>query len=510
MYLSKCYLNLNLCSIFRPPTLYGVPRDHRPLHLGDVEAWHEPRNVFASLLPETKLPSDAQNLSQNDFVMPDASNDLFAVPEAFKNGLVVLQDPVNGLPVPGALVDGLAAPEASKDGLSVSEASKDNLVVQDDFKDGPSVLEASKDGLFVPEASKDGLVVAEASKDGLAVPEASKDGLAVPEASKDGLGAPESSRDVLAAPEPSKDGLAVSEASKDAAPIPELSKEADTVSTSHGRKMPVVKIRMKRSTATSRATEVDNQTAERSQGGFYENDRGASSSVSVDAPHRNFAEAVSVSNQNLEEVNSCHDLGSRMTASIGSAKLASDGDDLGKELQCTADSSKVSVLAQPDDPSSSSFIQDNNVDAGAQKFASLQALSDSRHDHGKDKEKKKKDKDKKRKREDHKGHRDDPEYLEKKRLKKEKKKKEKEMAKLLNESKTSSLNDQAKVSSVELSNKKEEVKIKSTYVEAKPIVPSGSKVVISGLETRPEAPKEGNSTAPKFRIKIKNRTLTKS
>ena len=369
------------------------------------------------------------------------------------------------------------------------------------------------DGLPIPEASKDDLFVPEASKDGLAVPEASKDGLAAPESSKDGLAAPESSKDGLAAPEPSKDGLAVSEASKDGLAIPELSKEADAISTSPGRKMPVVKIRMKRSTATSRATEVDNQTVERSQGrshgGVYENDRGASSSVSVDAPHRNFAEAVSVSNQNLEEVNSCHDIGSRMTASIGSAKLASDGDDVGRELQCTADSSKVSAIAQPDDPSSSSFIQDNNVDAGAQKFASLQALSDSRRGgHGKEKEKKKKDRDKKRKREDHKGHRDDPEYLERKRLKKEKKKKEKEMAKLLNEAKTSSLSDHAKVSSsVELTNKKEELKIMSSTVEVKP---SGSKVVISGVENRPEAPTVGNSVAPKFRIKIKNRTLTKS
>ncbi|PON62083.1 Coatomer beta subunit [Parasponia andersonii] len=464
----------------RPPTLFGVPRDHRPLHLGDVEAWHEQRNIFPNYLPEIKLPSDAQNLSHNNFVMPEGAKDMFAVPEASNNGLAVLQVPADGLPVPQASNNGLAVLKDPVGGLPVPEASTDGLAVLKDPVDGLAVPEASIDGLAVPEASKVGLAVLEASKDGLLASEASKDGLAAPESSKNVFAAPDSSKDVLAAPEASndglaapesskgvaapeafkagvaasqaskdglptpavsKDGLAVSEASKDGLPIPELSKDADTISTSHGRKMPVVKIRMKRSTATSRATEVDTQTLERSQAGHYENDHGASSSVSVDAPHRNFAEAVSISNQNLEEVNSCHNLGSRMTASIGSAKLASDGDDMGKELQCTADSSKVFALAQPDDPSSSSFIQDNSVDAGAQKFASLQALSDSRHGHDKEKGKKRKDEDKKRKREDHKGHRDDPKYLERKRLKKEKKK---EMAKLLNGAKTSSLNDQAK------------------------------------------------------------------
>ncbi|KAL8147611.1 hypothetical protein AgCh_005075 [Apium graveolens] len=41
----------------------------------------------------------------------------------------------------------------------------------------------------------------------------------------------------------------------------------------------------------------------------------------------NFAETVS--NQNVEDV------GSHVTASIGNAKLASDGDELLKELECT-------------------------------------------------------------------------------------------------------------------------------------------------------------------------------
>ncbi|CAN6584962.1 unnamed protein product [Malus baccata var. baccata] len=123
---------------------------------------------------------------------------------------------------------------------------------------------------------------------------------------------------------------------------------------------------------------------------------------------------------------------------------------LEEELQCTADSSKVSALPRPEDPSPS-FIQDNR-DAEVQKHAGLQALSVPRNDiiggpsgmsdslpRGKEKEKKK---DEKRKRDGHKGHRDDPEYLERKRIKKVKKQKEKEMAKLLNE--------RAKVPSAEL------------------------------------------------------------
>ena len=325
-------------------------------------------------------------------------------------------------------------------------------------------------------------------------------------------------------PNVSHDGLA----------LPEASREADTVSNSHERKMPVVKIRVRQSAASSRAEEADNPTVDKSQGGHNETDRGGSSSISVDAPQRNFTEAVSISNQNLEEVNSCHDRGSRMTASIGSAKLASDGDEVGKELQCTADSGKISVLPPSDEgPLFSGIqdiqggsIQDNIVDVDAQKYASLQTLSVMRHEveggtvaavkpqsHGKAKEKK--EKEKKRKRED-------PEYLERKRLKKEKKQKEKEMAQLLSgeakqkekemsellsgEAKqkekemTELLSGDAKASSVELGVKKVESGIKLATVQYKASESSVSKIVTTKVEAS-----EGSS-APKFRIKIKNRS----
>ncbi|XVE64086.1 hypothetical protein DITRI_Ditri07aG0072800 [Diplodiscus trichospermus] len=296
--------------------------------------------------------------------------------------------------------------------------------------------------------------------------------------------------------------------------IPEASKEADTVSNSHERKTSVVKIRVKQSATTSKAEEADNGTVEKSQGGersqgrHHDTDRGATSSVSVDAPQRNSAEAVSVSNQNIEEVNSFHDHGSRMTASIGSAKIASEGDNFGKELQCTADSGNVSVHPLPDNPSSPSIIQDSYIDAEAQKYASLQTLSVSRHDgcslgtvdsqfRGKEK-RKKKDTEKKRKREDHKGERGDPEYLERKRMKKEKKQKEKEMAKLLSE---------VKAPSAELAGRKEEMDVNSAGMQLKSS--ETSKVEITNLESWTK-PTEVTTAPPKFRIKIKNKTPNKS
>lgn len=288
--------------------------------------------------------------------------------------------------------------------------------------------------------------------------------------------------------------------------IIEVLKEADTVSSSHERKKPVVKIKVKHSTATSKGDETGNQSAaEKSQGRNNGPDRAASSSVSVDAPQRNFTEAVSISNHNLEEVNSCQNPGSRVTASIGSAKLANEGDDLGKELQCTADSGNVTV--HPPLPG------DTDLSADALKYASLQSLSaatvndssfalgDSPHR----KEKKaKSDKDKKRRREDSKGHKEDSEHSERKRLKKEKKRKEKELAKLLNNepSKTSmELPSRSKDSGVK------EPDFKSVTVQTKTNEVGSSNMLVTKVEAGAETSEA--STAPRFRIKIKNRPLNR-
>ncbi|KAK6921119.1 hypothetical protein RJ641_014797, partial [Dillenia turbinata] len=316
--------------------------------------------------------------------------------------------------------------------------------------------------------------------------------------------------------------------------VPEVSKDADTVSNSQERRKPTLKIRVKQS-ASSRAEGVDNPAREKSHGGRADTERGPSSSMSVDAPQRNVTEAASISNQNFEEVNSCYDHGSRMTASIGSAKLGGDGDELGKELQCTADSSKVLVLPKPDDRASLSIIKGADIDADAQKFVSLRTLSVPRHDtdgasvasgehhsREKDEDKKKKGKEKKRKRDEHKGHREDPEYLERKRLKKEKKQKEKELAKLLSgETKAAASaelpkereiaqarSQEVKMPPLEMQSEKEQTRIKLTPIHLKPKEPSGSKVVIKRTDTKPEA-SEGSSSH-KLRIKIRNRTHDKS
>lgn len=288
--------------------------------------------------------------------------------------------------------------------------------------------------------------------------EASKEAV---EVSKD---VPEPSTEV---PQPSID---VPQPSKEIPP--EASKETDTASNGYERKMPVFKIRVKPSAASSRA-ETDNLTIEKSQGTHHhENDRGdrgASSSVSVDAPPH----------QHVEEINSSNERGSHMTASIGSAKV----DELVKELQCTAESSKVTVPPQHDD----------RDDLDLQRYASLQSLSVV-GPNSSGKEKDKKEKEKKRKR-------NDLEHLKKKRLKKERRQKEKELAKVISGEPTVTLAAES------LDGKLDVPIVKAAMVQVKPGESSGSKLVIKRFDTKAE-PSEGSS-APKLKIKIKNRTLNK-
>ncbi|KAH1248511.1 Transcription initiation factor TFIID subunit 2 [Glycine max] len=399
----------------RPPTLHGIPRENRTLHMSLAEACNYQKNIFA-LDSESKpldLPSSTKNLTQNLGPTMEGLRD--AVDEAPKD------QPCE------------ASTQVHLEALKEASLEKPKEVFTEFPQEAP-----------------------------------------------------------IEAPNPN-----------------EVSKEVDTVSNSHERKRPI-KIKVKQSSATSRA-DTDNQVVECSLGGRNEMDHGASSSVSVDAPQRNFADTVSISNHNIDEVNSWHDRGSRMTASIGSAKFLSDGDELVKELQCTADSSIVYSQPQPEDPSSSSIIQDNNIDADARRYASLQTLSVARFDpdgeslgkeisaRGKEKHK---SKEKKRKQESNKGHHDDAEYLERKRLKKEKKHREKELAKLQS--------DEAKRSSIDLSSKKVEPVV-DVARQVKSVEPSGynSKVEIKKIDTKSE-PSEGTSGAPKIRIKIKNRMLSKS
>ncbi|GMQ11180.1 hypothetical protein CsSME_00053926 [Camellia sinensis var. sinensis] len=463
----------------RPPTLYGVPRDET-MRMGHAETCSELKNIFAALVKQSKPvepPMDAPNILHMEPTV-DISNPSPNMYHTMDIPDFPCPDPtadMSNLSQPEPTVDiiNLTQPEPNVDILNVSQPEPTVDILN------PSHLEPTADPLVhTPNFSHDGLV------------------------------------------------------------IPEASKEADTVSNSHERRKPVVKIRVKQSVASSRAEDVDNATVEKSLGGHNDADHGPSSSISVDAPQRNFVEAVSVSNQNLEEVNSCHDPGSRMTASIGSAKLAS-GDELGKELQCTADSSKVSTLPQTDDRSSPSIAKDNGGTTKMQKYVSLQTLSVTRHgvdsvsldthSHGKERAKKK-DKEKKRKRDDRKGRRDDPEYLEQKRLKKEKKQKKKEMAKVSSlvdlqntkgkpqtklvmfgeEAKkvefetrlTTMVSQEAKSSSVEIQGKEQIVQLNAGDTGG------GSNLVTKMMDSRADASEA--SSSHKFRIKIKNRTLNKS
>ncbi|KAL8140263.1 hypothetical protein V2J09_006284 [Rumex salicifolius] len=215
-------------------------------------------------------------------------------------------------------------------------------------------------------------------------------------------------------------------------------KEADTVSNSQEMKMQI-KIKLKKPTSSSKTGEADNITVEKSYG-VYERDIGPSSSVSLDALQGNLLEPVTVSNdQNIEEVNSCQGHESHVTASIGSAKYAQEGEELGKELelQCTADSSSAPAPPMHENPPSPHIdIVDDNLEAQMRADAhnlSVEPGGGNGSADKKSKKKKNKDNEKRRKREDDKSNRDDPEYLEKKRIKREKKQREKEMEKLTKE-----------------------------------------------------------------------------
>ncbi|XP_055962233.1 transcription initiation factor TFIID subunit 2 isoform X2 [Mercurialis annua] len=476
----------------RLPTLYGVPRD-KMLRLADAETFGEGKNIFAALVPLTKV------------LEPPADNiklDNAAIQEAPMTAETVFGNHIQKMDL-DCIDDGKELNTISNHHEQTTNSNNHELKTSSTNHEQKTVSTnheqktISSDQRTISNDHEQKTV----SKDRRTISN-DHEQKTVSNDQKT-ISIDHKQKNILDNHEQKVDSSIQS--------MQEPFKELDTISISHEHKMPVVKIKVKRSAASSRAEEADYLTVERSRGGHNETDRKPSSSVSVDAPQRNSTEAVSASNQNVEEVNSIIDRGSRMTASIGSAKFGSNGDNFGKELQCTADSSKVLVNPQPEDPSSPGLMQDNNVDAGAQKYASLQTLSIGRFDLDggssgavvppfRAKEKKKKDKEKKRKREEHKGHKDDPEYLERKRLKKEKKRKEKEMSKLLS--------DEAKAGSVDLLVKKPEPVINVLSVHSKPSESGGSKIVATNFETKPE-PSEGNS-APRFRIKIKSRTLTKS
>ncbi|KAL2935492.1 Transcription initiation factor TFIID subunit 2 [Bienertia sinuspersici] len=498
----------------RRPTLYVIPRDH--MHqTGYAEIFSEQRNNFLAFINQMKPaepPVESQSPFQDGLMIQEACKDVdvisncqeqkIPVPEPLGDVDTVSNTQLHVLPAPEASGD---AQEAVKDAATNINGQVHEMPTQEAFNEA---VTNSNDQVHITPAQ-------EAPKDMDTLSNSQVHIMPVQEAPKD-------------------DADTLSNSQVHIMPNQEVVREADTVSVSQERKMPVVKFKVKQTATSNKSENVEYFTHERSQAGHKETAPVASSSVSVDAPQRNATEAVSISNQITEEVNSCQDRGSHMTASIGSAKLAKEGDEFGKELLCTADSSSVPPVQQLDDRLSPNITRDSLQNSEGLKHKVDQSPSVAPEDadgvsqstvnpesHGKEKSKKK-SKEKKRKR-------DDPEYLEKKRLKKEKKKKEKEMAKLekdkrllnhdtlalpadslgkskeptrKNEGFTNRSRDEISVEPT-LSRSKDEFQHQETIVRSKPNEPNVPKLVLKKSDNKPAAP-EGSS-GHKLKIKFKTR-----
>ncbi|XP_016506800.1 transcription initiation factor TFIID subunit 2 isoform X1 [Nicotiana tabacum] len=533
----------------RAPTLYGVPRDGS-LRMGHAETCSELKKFFAALVKQSK-PSEP-SLENLEGILDDS-----AIAEAPQEANAVPGDE-NAKAATSSVPDGLFVPEVRKeadDALLSNEitntatgAIPDSLVVTEVQNEADS-LNLRHEGMQpvgdLPLSSS-----AAPSREEPILPDSNEQTKPMVsllhETAVMSKGPP--AADIL---ESHDQGKPVINHVPDSSGIAEPSREPDTVSASHERKKPVFKIKVKKTVTSSRAKDHENVTMDKSQDGFRDVDRGASSSVSVDAPQRNVVEILSSGNHFPEDVNSCHDVGSHVTASIGSVKVAIEGEELTKELQCTAESSKVSLVPRPDDHLSTGITRGDDPENEPHKYASLHLLTmPNLPVQGKVKEKKK-DRGKKRKLE---GRKDDLEYLERKRLKKEKKRKEKELAKLLqDETKASTSvgnqrknkqrdakaeairNDHHKASSVGQENRKDEAELrqvmngveakatssdlycryadtgaKGVTVQLKPGGSSGVKLNVDRGDTSVNAPPPPPSSSHKLKIRIKNRTLGKS
>ncbi|XP_019244143.1 PREDICTED: transcription initiation factor TFIID subunit 2 isoform X1 [Nicotiana attenuata] len=533
----------------RAPTLYGVPRDGS-LRMGHAETCSELKKFFAALVKQSK-PSEPslENIEgiQDDSAIAEAPQEADAVPgdENAKAATSSVPDGLFVLEVRKEADDALLSNEITN---TVTGAIPANLVVTE-VQNGADSLNLRHEGMQpvgdLPLASS-----AAPSREEPVLPDSNEQTKPIVsllhETAVMSMGPP--AADTL---ESHDQGKLVINLVPDSSGIAEPSREPDTVSASHERKKPVFKIKVKKTVISSRAKDNENVTIDKSEDGFRDVDRGASSSVSVDAPQRNVVEILSSGNQFPEDVNSCHDVGSHVTASIGSVKVAIEGEELTKELQCTAESSKVPLVPRLDDHLSTGITRGDDPEVEPHKYASLQSLTmPNLPVHGKVKEKKK-DRGKKRKLEGRKG---DPEYLERKRLKKEKKRKEKDLAKLMqDETKASTSvgsqrkneergakaetirNDHYKASSVEQESRKDEAELrqvmngveakatssnlysryadagaKGVTVQLKPGGSSGVKLNVDRGDTSVNAPPPPPSSSHKLKIRIKNRTLGKS
>ncbi|CAN4088877.1 unnamed protein product [Withania somnifera] len=529
----------------RAPTLYGVPKDET-LRMGHAAFCSNLKNIFADLVKQSKPPEcPLENLEDihEGSATAEALHDADALPGN-----------ENAKGTTSSVPDSLFVPEVQKeahDGLLCNEITNTAigaipvaLVVTEVQNDADSLN--SRQGVMHPVGDLPlASTVASSREEPVLLDNEQTEPMVsllhetavmsmVPPAADD-LGSCDQGQQVI------KHG-------RDNPGTSEPSREPDTVSASQERKKPVFKIKVRKTVTSSRAEDHEYAAMDKSQEGFRDVDRGASSSVSVDAPQRNVEMLSSGGNLFPEDVNSCHNVGSHVTASIGSVKVAVEGEELTKELQCTAESSKVSLVPQPDDHLSTGITRVDDPEVERHKYASLQSLTmPNLPVHSKVKEKKK-DRGKKRKLE---GRKDDPEYLERKRLKKEKKRKEKELAKLLQDetkastslesqrkneqqgTKAETIRDEHNASLVEQESRKNEAEprqvtngavAKATssglYSRNEDIGTKGASVQLkpgdfSGLKSNVDKGDTSTTAAPptsshKFKIRIKNRTLGKS
>lgn len=484
----------------RAPTLYGVPRDET-LRMGHTKTSNELKNIFAALIKQS-IPTEPSSGHPH-------------VPLDLEGGET---DSENHEPSKAVVASPGPDRSVTSGAQMIANAPADdpeqrNLVLflpEDDLITIPKVQAEGQEPMDpVTNFLNDNFIDTEASIKATAPLNINKD-----------------KESVL---DPVPDSLIPGEATK----------EVDTVSNSHEPKKPKLIIRVKQSAASSRAEDLRDARIIKSQDGHNDADRGASSSVSVDAPPRNFAETISTSNPNFEDANSCHDVGSRVTASIDCAKPTIDGKDLVKELQCTADSSTIILHLQPDDNLPSSTGK-TDIDLQSVEHTSIAPFSIRRNDtdqsaagtnlHVSTEDKgKKKNKKSKRKRD---GHPDDPEHLERRRQKKEKKRKEKEKAKLLalksqftpvelpsHEKRVATVNWEDKPNLTESEAKEQLTEtIQEAADGAEAASSAGTKYM--AVQSKPAEPNEvivfpcsvntpQSTTSRKIKIKLKNRTLGK-
>ncbi|KAG8376748.1 hypothetical protein BUALT_Bualt09G0096000 [Buddleja alternifolia] len=459
----------------RASTLYGIPRDET-LRMGHTKTSSELKNIFAALIKQSKTPEPSS-------CAPDHPHSLL-VPEGYTEADTFLQNHELTKEVTSPAPDTSLTPNRVTDALSHKPEEKISLLhlPEDNPEMMPKIQMPTKAHEPIEQVTNflgDNFIDADASKK-----------------------------------EETEPPL-VFKLAHDSFVTGEATNEPEAVSDTRERKKPKLKIRVKQSAASSRAEDADNP---RIVTAHNDADRGgASSSVSVDAPPKKFTETISTGNHNFEDANSCHDVGSRVTASIGSAKPSVDGEELVKELQCTADSSIVSLPPPPDDPLPTITMKTDTDPQTSEHFSS------------KEKEKKK-DKEKKRKKSD------DPERRELKRQKKEKKekkRKEKEIAKLLadkseiipsielpsGEKRVDEMPTLPESSGKEhLRETQQESSGKELYrtdepgtnigsVEDKPGEPNKDNVVVNRSDGAASAPQSGSSH--KIKIKFKNRLLSK-